>query len=79
MYDPAEFLDKDLFLGAFLPALLAMLIWLLPLSAIATPSTLTVVDGSKNYSTTCNNVSTLNFNRENGFDMNVWYVPLASG
>ncbi|OIW29243.1 hypothetical protein CONLIGDRAFT_411841 [Coniochaeta ligniaria NRRL 30616] len=71
-YDPAEFFDKDLFLGAFLPALLALLIWLLPLSAIATPSTLTVADGSKSYSTMCNNVSTLNFNRENGFDMNVW-------
>lgn len=26
-YDPAEFFDRDLFLGAFMPALLALLIW----------------------------------------------------
>ncbi|KAB5571774.1 hypothetical protein GE09DRAFT_1185340 [Coniochaeta sp. 2T2.1] len=71
-YDPAEFLDKDLFYGAFLPAALALLIWFLPLSAIATPSTLTVQDGNKTAPAVCGNVSVLNFNRENGFDMNVW-------
>ena len=39
----------------------------LPLSAIASPSTLTATNGIRNFAATCNNVSVLNFNMENGY------------
>lgn len=39
----------------------------LPLSAIASPSTLTATNGIRNFSSTCRNVSTLDFSLENGY------------
>ncbi|KAK3995259.1 hypothetical protein QBC44DRAFT_320751 [Cladorrhinum sp. PSN332] len=66
-YDPFEFFDKELVTRAFFPTLLALLVWILPLSAIASPSTLTATNGIRNETTTCHNASTLNFNLENGF------------
>ncbi|KAK4184989.1 hypothetical protein QBC35DRAFT_390507 [Podospora australis] len=65
--DPAGFFNKELFTGAFFPALMALLVWILPLSAIASPSTLTATNGLQTSPTTCHNVSTLDFSRENGF------------
>jgi hypothetical protein len=40
---------------------------ILPLSAIASPSTLTAYNGIRDFSTICKNVSVLDFSRENNF------------
>ncbi|KAK4227295.1 hypothetical protein QBC38DRAFT_455389 [Podospora fimiseda] len=66
-YDPLEFFDKELVTRAFLPTLLALLAWILPLSAIASPSTLTASNIPHNETATCLGASTLDFNLENGF------------
>jgi len=66
-YDPLEFLNRELFLGAFFPALLSVLVWILPLSSIASPSTLTAASRIQTAESTCHNVSNLHFFLENGF------------
>ncbi|XXH01365.1 hypothetical protein Hte_007725 [Hypoxylon texense] len=48
---------------------MAALVWALPLCAIASPSTLTSQEGTRTQATTCDNVSFLNFGRENGFGL----------
>ncbi|KAH9986110.1 hypothetical protein F4779DRAFT_632448 [Xylariaceae sp. FL0662B] len=63
--NPFWFLDRQFVSGAFSAALLALLVWCLPLCAIASPSTLTIQNGDKIRSTTCDNVSTVDFAREN--------------
>ncbi|KAI1360242.1 hypothetical protein F5Y08DRAFT_348922 [Xylaria arbuscula] len=66
-HDPFAFLDMKFLSNAYLPAILAAFIWILPLSAIASPSSLTVRNGDQTSSETCGGVPTLDFTRENGF------------
>ncbi|KAI1084505.1 hypothetical protein F5B20DRAFT_591462 [Whalleya microplaca] len=63
--NPLNIFDKQLVSGASIASLLAVLLWCLPLCAIASPSTLTIQDGDKIRSTTCDNVSMIDFAREN--------------
>lgn len=62
--DPLEFLNSEFLLKAFIPALLAGLVWLLPLCAIAAPASLTSIAMVTNATTTCDFIPSLNFSRE---------------
>jgi hypothetical protein len=67
--DPLEFLNPEFILKAFIPALLAGLVWILPLCAIAAPASLTSIAKIVNETTICQDIPTLNFTKE--------AVPLA--
>jgi len=62
--DPLEFLNAEFLLKATIPALLAGLSWSLPLTAIASPASLTSVATITNRTSTCNNIPSLDFQRE---------------
>lgn len=63
-YDPFQFANVEFLFRTWLPALLAIVSWALPLCAIASPSTLTSVAGSQTVATVCPNVPVMNFTRE---------------
>ncbi|KAF2964694.1 hypothetical protein GQX73_g8888 [Xylaria multiplex] len=66
-FNPWVFTNFQFLSEAYLAAVIALSVWLLPLSAIASPSTLTVRNAALTTPGTCNNVSMLDFTRENGF------------
>ncbi|KAI0102406.1 hypothetical protein GGR51DRAFT_527249 [Nemania sp. FL0031] len=63
VFGNAQFLSE-----AYLAAATALFVWLLPLSAIASPSALSIRNATRVHSTTCDNISMLDFTRENGFN-----------
>ncbi|KAI0863438.1 hypothetical protein F4860DRAFT_468271 [Xylaria cubensis] len=65
---PWSFANVQFLWEAYLMALTALFVWLLPLSAIASPSALSIRDAARAHPAMCNNVSMLDFTRENGFD-----------
>lgn len=70
--DPLEFLNPEFLLKAIIPALLAGLVWLLPLCAIASPASLTSIAQMVNESTTCGGIPSLNFTREETLTLDSW-------
>jgi hypothetical protein len=62
--DPLEFFNTEFILKAIIPALIAGLVWVLPLCAIAAPASLTSVAQVINSTTTCDFIPSLNFSRE---------------
>jgi hypothetical protein len=70
-----RFLNIELFLKATLPAILAGVVWVLPLCAIASPASLTSISGLKNSTATCKNVPSFNFELENGYNVNSYNDP----
>ncbi|KAH7548874.1 hypothetical protein BM1_10647 [Bipolaris maydis] len=60
-YDILAFLNPGLLVKATISSLMAFIIWFLPLAALITPSTLTVVPSMRE-NTTMMHVTTLNFN-----------------
>ncbi|KAI0436657.1 hypothetical protein F4803DRAFT_566673 [Xylaria telfairii] len=65
--NPLGFANVQFLLEAYLAAATALFVWLLPLSAIASPSALSIRDAARAHPALCNNVSMLDFTRENGF------------
>lgn len=63
-YDPFQFASFEFLTKTWLPAILAIVSWALPLCAIASPSTLTSIAGSQTLTTTCPNIPVMNFTRE---------------
>ncbi|KAI1759467.1 hypothetical protein GGR53DRAFT_142390 [Hypoxylon sp. FL1150] len=68
-HDPLQLFNSELLLRASILAIMAALVWALPLCAIASPSALTSEQGIRNDATTCNNISFLDFSRENGYGL----------
>ncbi|KAI0452176.1 hypothetical protein F5B21DRAFT_527180 [Xylaria acuta] len=66
--NPFGFANIQFLLEAYLAAVTALFVWLLPLSAIASPSALSIRDAARAHPAMCNNVSMLDFTRENGFN-----------
>ncbi|KAI1741957.1 hypothetical protein F4680DRAFT_464254 [Xylaria scruposa] len=67
-FNPWGFANIQFLLEAYLVAITALFVWLLPLSAIASPSALSIRDAARAHPAMCNNVSMLDSTRENGFD-----------
>lgn len=68
-YDPFHFASFEFLVKTWLPAILAIISWALPLCAIASPSTLTSIGGYETTATTCPNVPVMNFTREFNFTL----------
>ncbi|KAI0594089.1 hypothetical protein F4775DRAFT_586354 [Biscogniauxia sp. FL1348] len=67
--DPFRFFSSEFIFKASVPAILAVVIWALPLCTIASPSTLTSKESNYWNITTCIDVPTLNLSRENGYGL----------
>ncbi|RDW70126.1 hypothetical protein BP5796_08523 [Coleophoma crateriformis] len=66
-YSPTNFLNPKLYREAMLSVIIASLVWLVPLCSIVAPASLTSISGLLNSNMTCN-ISTLDFQRENGYN-----------
>ncbi|KAF3765664.1 hypothetical protein M406DRAFT_68088 [Cryphonectria parasitica EP155] len=68
-YDPFQFANFEFLFKTWLPALLAIVSWALPLCAIASPSTLMSTAGYETTFTNCTNVPVMNLSREIGYTL----------
>ncbi|OTB02440.1 hypothetical protein M426DRAFT_13586 [Hypoxylon sp. CI-4A] len=68
-YDPLVYLDKSFYKESYQAAVIAALLWAIPLCAVFPPATLTVVNQDFVTPTTCSNIPMLDFTRENGFGL----------
>ncbi|KAH9909637.1 hypothetical protein F4778DRAFT_712103 [Xylariomycetidae sp. FL2044] len=68
-YNPFAFTHVRVLFDAWVSTLIALLVWCIPLSAIASPSTLTIRDGYQAYNSLCHSVPFIDFSCENGFGL----------
>ncbi|KUJ07823.1 uncharacterized protein LY89DRAFT_742588 [Mollisia scopiformis] len=60
--DPLGFLDLELISRATRLSILAIQLWLIPISVLLTPATLTPIARTENITITCNNIQSINMN-----------------
>ncbi|KAL3428460.1 hypothetical protein PVAG01_01969 [Phlyctema vagabunda] len=68
IYRPLKFANPELILRATLPVFLAAICWILPLSAIVSPASLTSISGLLNSTMNCS-INSMDFSRENGYNI----------